>query len=706
MFSKIARLVIRRSKLVLASYLILVIAATAIGINLFANMKSEGYDDPQSDSATVLNILDDEFDAKYASIVFFIDTVDGVDNPRNASAALEVVREVTAHAGVDSVVSYWTAGNAPALRSDDTNGGLVLIYLDDLSFTERSEVIEDIATTYDNTKNPEGPLTIYVGGGEVIYNAINTQVERDLIVAESIAIPLNILLLLLIFGSVIASGLPMIVALGAIAGSLAFLYFATSVTDISIFAMNLITGLGLGLGVDYALLIVNRFREELAGGKTRAEAIQRTIETAGRTVYFSGLTVALVLLSLAVFPQYFLRSFAWAGVSVVALAVLSSLFALPAVLYLLGVRVDKYKIRRSNLAPSDEGAWAKLAKAVMHRPLVAAGLSASFLLMLASPMLGANFGQIDDRALPKTNSAAQASEQLRSRFTGQEMSPIEILLPSETSPDAVKELSEAIAALPEVTTVEIRESTPDWQRITVVNTLDARSSESMALIQDLRNLTELPSGTLVGGDAGVYTDSQLGIARWIPTVALWLVVVTGIVVFLFTGSILLPLKAILLNALSLSATLGILVWIFQEGNLAGLLGDFTVTGQLDTSVLTLIIIVAFGLSMDYELFLLSRIKEEHDHGADTVTSVSLGLQRSGRIITAAALLIAAVFAVFVGANVTSIKMLGLGIAVAILLDATVVRGVLVPALMRIAGSWNWWAPKPLAKLHSRFGLKD
>jgi RND superfamily putative drug exporter len=358
----------------------------------------------------------------------------------------------------------------------------------------------------------------------------------------------------------------------------------------------------------------------------------------------------------------------------------------------------------------------------MKRPVLIIVGTVTLLVTLASPALDAKFSQVDDRVLPASNPAAIASDQIRERFESQ--IPVEVLVPISASTEEVIEYAKALEADPNVTSAstsdsfiegDVISSLPPEQavapsqahhRITLYTDVESRNMDAQNLITRLRAIEPPAEGTLIGGQAAIFTDSQNGISENLPAVLGWLILATLIILFLFTGSAILPIKAVILNMLSLGATLGVLVWVFQDGNAMWLVGDFTVTGALDTSTLVLVAIVAFGLSMDYELFLLSRIKEEHENGADTVSSVSSGLQKSGRIITAAAVLIAIVFACFMTSGVTSIKMLGLGIAFAILLDATVVRGLLVPALMRVAGEWNWWAPKPLRKLHSRFGISD
>ncbi len=719
MFENIGQFVVRHRKGVFVGYLISVLIAGVIGAGVFGSLKSQGYDDLGSDSAEVERLLKSDFDTRDASAILVIDTFASIDDPQSVAAANELLAQVADEENIESIVSYWNT-NQESLKSFDGNAGLALVYFaKDLDLEQAASTAKNIQDTYD--KESAGTRA-YVGGIEVLYEAINGQIENDLKIAEAIAIPLNVLMLLFVFGAAVAAGLPMVVALGSIAGSFFVLYLVTQFTDVSVFALNLITGLGLGLGIDYALLIVNRFREELARTNDVAASVVTTVSTAGRTVFYSGITVALVLASMLLFPQYFLKSFAYAGVSVVLFAVLASLIALPATLALLGHKVDKWKIRRGDLKPKESGAWSTLATAVMKRPILIIVGTVALLVALASPALDAKFSQVDDRVLPASNPAAIASDQIRERFESQ--IPVEVLVPISASTAEVNDYAKALVADPNVISALTSDSffeedtavpvapeqavTPSQahHRITLYTNVESRNMDAQNLVTRLRAIEPPAEGTLVGGQAAIFTDSQNGISENLPAVLGWLIIATLIILFLFTGSAVLPIKAVILNMLSLGATLGVLVWVFQDGNAMWLVGDFTVTGALDTSTLVLVAIVAFGLSMDYELFLLSRIKEEHENGADTITSVSSGLQKSGRIITAAAVLIAIVFACFMTSGVTSIKMLGLGIAFAILLDATIVRGLLVPALMRVAGDWNWWAPKSLQKLHSRFGISD
>jgi RND superfamily putative drug exporter len=466
---------------------------------------------------------------------------------------------------------------------------------------------------------------------------------------------------------------------------------------VSIFALNLITGLGLGLGIDYALLMVNRFREELHSGKSVEDSVCTTINTAGKTVFYSGLTVLVTLSALLFFPLDFLKSFGYAGVSVVTLAVLGALIPLPAIMALLGHKIDKGAVRKGGITPKEDGRWAHTARNVMKRPVPVVIGSLLLLGVMAAPITNIAFAQVDSRVLPASDPAAIGSAKITERFSGFEGSPIEVVIPNGVGREGeVNTFLSTVSKVEGIARVGVIETYGSDLRIQVIPGQSSRTMDAERLIKEIRALDK-PDGTLIGGAAADFTDSQSGIAKTLPLALGWIAFWVMILIFIFTGSIILPIKAVLLNALSLTATLGAVTWIFIEGHLKWLVGDFTVTGTLDSGTVILVAVVVFGLSMDYELFLLSRIREEHMAGKSNIESVATGLQRSARIITAAALLLAVVFAAFMTSGVTSIKMLGFGVSLAVLLDATLIRALLVPALMRLFGETNWWAPKPLRR---------
>ena len=570
-------------------------------------------------------------------------------------------------------------------------------YSNDGSFDGLSDIAKKVEAQVGNQYQG---LAIYYTGTGAVGDAINTKIGDDLKKSETLAIPLTFILLLFVFGGVIASAMPLVVGISAILGSFFIIYLLTLITDVSIYAMNLITGLGLGLGIDYSLLIVNRFREEFHQGKSIQEAVIRTVATAGRTVFFSGLTVLVTLASLLFFPLNFLKSFGYAGIAVVALAVLGALIPLPATLALLGKRIDKWVIKKSSVTPKEDGRWADLARFVMRKPLTITILTLILLGILAAPIRNIAFGQTDVTVLPKSHPVAQTSQLIDKRFPGREATPVEFLFidgEKDLSSGEIENYKNKVKNVPGITHITENTTSNGIIRFQAIHKMSPRTSDAQRLINEIRDIPA-PQGLLIGGVAADYTDTQNGIAGALPLALGWVLFSVLILLFAFTGSVILPIKAIALNVLSLSATLGVITWIFIEGNLAKYLGDFTITGTVDTGMIILMLLTTFGLSMDYEVFLLSRIKEEYEKSGDNTESVAYGLQKSARIVTAAALILSVVFAAFVISGVTSIKILGLGVAFAILLDATVVRALLVPALMRLFGDANWWAPAKLKRL--------
>jgi RND superfamily putative drug exporter len=679
-------LIITRSKVMLTGYLVAIVIAGGIGAQVFAKFDSGGYSDPNSDSAKAWEYLEETFKVKDPTVVLIVKSKEGVDDPSVRERALRLEAELRAEKSAETVVSYWST-NAPSLRSSDGKSAFIFIYLRSSDFSKIDSAGGYYQSKYD--RDYEG-LDIDASGTAVFANAINGKIQDDLKLAEAISIPITFILLLLIFGAMVASAMPLMVGVTAILGTFFALFLLTFFTDVSIFALNLTTGLGLGLGIDYALLMVNRFREELWKGSSKEEAVATTIKTAGKTVFYSGLTVILTLASMTFFPQNFFKSMGYSGVAVVALAVAGALIPLPAIMMILGARINKGLIRKSSLVVKDDGGWAKLARFVMRKPISVVIATTIGLGLLIAPLADIKFSLVDSRVLPASNPAAASAAFITENFPGQESNPIEIIFP--TASDELESIERFRSQLPQlegIVRVDQLTQVGEAARLVAIHSMPPRTPEAEKLIADIR---ELLGGidALVGGVAADYADTQGATARTLPYVLIW-------ILFLFTGSILLPIKAILLNFASLAATMGVLTYIFINGHLTFLVGDFTVTGTLDTSTVILIAIVAFGLSMDYEVFLLSRIKEEYENGRNNEDAVAFGLQRSARIITAAALLLATVFGIFVISGVTSIKMMGFGVAFAILLDATVIRGLLVPALMRLFGEWNWWAPKSLRR---------
>ena len=695
MFERLGHLIARKKKAVLALFLLATVLAGGIGSQVFARFDSGGYSDPKSDSAQVWDYLDETFKVKDPSVVFVVDAKNkSVDDPAVTAIAQELESQLRAEPSAESVLSYWSSGGAPSLKSKSGTSALVFVYLKSNDFTEIDKLGGQYQEKYDGQFKG---LNVYASGGAVFANAINGRIQDDLKLSETISIPLTFLLLLFVFGAMAASAMPLIVGITAILGTFFVMYLLTLITDVSIFALNLTTGLGLGLGIDYALLMVNRFREELARGLDNESAIVNTLRSAGKTVFYSGLTVVLTLISLTFFPQNFLKSMGYAGAAVVALAVVGALIPLPAILAILGNKINKGVVRKNGIVQKEDGRWSRIARFVMRRPVSVVTASLAILFLLISPITNIKFSQIDSDVLPKTDRAYIASQFIATEFPGQESNPIEIIFPNGAQQK--EEVTNYLANLSKIPGI-VRVGEPQFQgnaaRVVAIHSMKPRTPEGEDLIHKIRDLNS-PEGTLVGGIAADYADTQGAISRTLPAVLGWIMITVLLLLFAFTGSVLLPIKAIVLNFASLAATMGVLTWIFIDGNFKELLGDFIVNGTLDTNTMVLVAIVAFGLSMDYEVFLLSRIKEEHDAGKSNIDAVAYGLQKSARIITAAAFILAVVFAAFVLSGVTSIKMMGFGVAFAILLDATLIRAFLVPALMRLFGEWNWWAPKALKR---------
>jgi len=692
MFERLGHVLVRYRKMAVALFVIGILLAGAIGSLIFTRLDSGGYSNPKSDSYKVYEYLRDELKVQDPAVVVVIDagSTDVTDSiVTQKSLALE--KKMAQEDGVTKTLSFWSSGGEATLKSSDGKAAFVLIYGEGEAFTPQSQKLGAVfQEKYDGKIDG---LTLYAGGVGVVGNAITEKISKDLKLAEGISIPLTFILLAFVFGALAASAMPLIVGVAAILGAFFILYLFSLFTDVSVYALNLTTGMGLGLGIDYALLMVNRFREEIHHGKSVEDSVVTTMATAGKTVFYSGLTVLVTMVSLIFFPLPFLKSFGYAGVSVVALAVIGAIFGLPPILALMGEKIDKGVVRKSAITPKEDGRWADTARLVMKRPAAVVIVSLIVLGVLAAPVQNIKFAQGDSRMLPASNKAAVATALQDKRFPGQTGTPIEIVIFDGAEKSAeVATYAKKIAEISGVIGVAEPQVIGNDVRLVAYQAMLPRTPEAQSLIHAVRDVPA-PKGALVGGVAADYTDSQDGISSTLPWALGWIALSVFVLIFIFTGSIILPIKAVLLNVLSLAATMGVLTWVFIDGHLQWLVGSFTLTGTLDTSIVILIAVVVFGLSMDYELFLLSRIREEHLAGKSNVEAVATGLQRSARIITAAAVLLAVVFAAFITSGVTSIKSMGFGVALAVILDATIVRALLVPALMRLFGERNWWAPK-------------
>ncbi|WP_406324682.1 MMPL family transporter [Streptomyces niveus] len=721
MFDRIAELAIRRARLVLVVAVVAVALMGAVGAGAFSVLKGGGYDDPASQSSRAGKVIEEKFGGE-TNLILLVRTAGGrIDSPAADRSGQALVADLKAEKDLDNVLSYWDT-DSPDLRSEDGREAIVLAHVKGEK-TEQEKRAKAIIDTYGGQY--EGGLTIEAGGGTAVGADLSAQVPKDLILAEAIAVPLTLILLLVVFGSVVAALLPLVIGTIAIAGTFAELALLGGVTDVSNSATNLTTALGLGLGIDYALLMISRFREQLATGSSVDDAVRHTVRTAGRTVAFSAATVAVALAALLVFPQYFLRSFGYAGVGVVAIAAISTLFVMPALFVVLGHKVNNGRLpwAKKERAESRTPLWGRIARTVMRRPALTALPVLAVLLLAASPLLGITLGTPDERVLPEDAKSRQVSEVLREKFNGNDDAAVHVVLDQAVDKAPLASYATQLSELPGVVRVEAGPGTyadgrpaapgpgnavlsrPDAQRLNVVSDLEPKSYDAQNLVKEVRAVAT-PAGTapLVGGTDAVLIDSKDSISGQIPLALALVAVTTFILLFLFTGSVVQPLRALVLNVISLGATLGVMTWIFQDGNLASLLG---VTPQpMEASMTVLMFVIAFGLSMDYEVFVTSRIKELHDEGEDNESAVTNGLGHTGRIVTAAACLLAVSFFAFGTAEISFMQMFGLGSGLAILIDAVAVRGVLVPAAMRLLGRSAWYAPPPLRKFHGRYGLSE
>ncbi|WP_079404184.1 MMPL family transporter [Streptomyces sp. 3211] len=724
MFRRAGAFVTRRPRLVLAAALVFLVLSVLFGADATGRLKTQGYDDPRSGSSRAAVVAAERLGAS-PNLVLVAQTRGGsVDDPAARTAGGELTRRLAAQPHVNSVASYWTGG-AAELRSRDGRAAMLVAHVagEGTELAARVERLrEELATPSTGPAGAPAPaetaLTVDVGGSALVDAELQDLSESDLKRAEAVVLPGTLILLVLVFGSVVAAALPLLIGVLAIAGTLLVLSVLGSVTDVSVFALNLTTALGLGLGIDYGLLIVSRFREELAAGFLPSTAAVRTVRTAGHTIAFSAATVSAALATLLVFPPYFLRSFAYAGIAVVAIAALSAVTVLPALLALLGKRVNAWAVpwRRRARSGSGSGFWEKLAGIVVRRPLIAALPVIGLLVLLAAPFAHADFATPDDRALPVSASSRQTGDLVRERFDMAGSSALTVVTTGSASPQEREEFARRLSALPQVAQVAgpdggfrggeraavpgaagsaARPAAGDGPvQLSVVPRGDPQSHAAQDLVGEIRR-APAPAGTevLVGGPSAVLVDAKTTVGDRIP-LALALISVTTFALLLgFTRSLLLPLKAIALNGLSLAAVLGAMVWVFQTGHLHDLLG-FT-PGPLSTTMPVLLFCIVFGLSVDYEVFVLARIKEAHDAGQDNAHSIVSGMARTGGIVTTAGALLAFTLLSFGTSQVSLLQFFGIGAGLGVLLDATLVRGVLVPALMRLAGGLNWWAPPPL-----------
>ena len=713
---------------------LLTLALAIFGVPVANSLSASGFQDPTSQSARASQLLTDKFSQGDTQLLFTVSTPDGVDSPAARAAGSEIVDQLRRSPHVVDVTSPWTtpAQAAADLVSKDRNTGLIVAGIKG-NESDQQKYAEELSTQVTHDRNG---VTVRSGGAAMVNVQITKQSQRDLLVMESIAIPLSFLVLVWVFGGLIAAALPVAVGGMAIFGALAVLRTISFATDVSIFALNLTTAMGLALAIDYTLLIISRYRDELADGADREVAVVRTVVTAGRTVLFSATTVALSMAVMVLFPMHFLKSFAYAGVAVVAFAALAAVVVTPAALVLLGDRLDSFNVRRlvRRLLGRPEPVpqtfqqqfWYRWTRFVIRRAVPVGLAGVAFLVFLGLPFLSVKWGFPDDRVLPTSASAHQVGDQMRDDFVINSETAVTIVIPKtdDLTRSEIDQYATDLSRVPDVSAVSTptatyvagaavgRQSAPAGQTqgsafLTVDSTAPLFSDRSETQLDRL-HAVPTPGGKEVDftGTAQINRDSVDAIASRLPLVLGLIASIMFILLFLLTGSVVMPLKALVLNVLSLTAAFGAMVWIFQDGHL-GAFGT-TPSGILVANIPVLLFCIAFGLSMDYEVFLVSRIREFWlaSGAADNDESVARGIARTGRVVTAAALIMSISFAALIASNVSFMRMFGLGLTLAVLVDATLVRMVLVPAFMHVLGRRNWWAPAPLVRLHKRLGIND
>jgi RND superfamily putative drug exporter len=698
MLDRLANLTGTRPKGIVGLAVALFAIAGFFGSGVADRLDPYAADDPDTESVIAEQRLEDAGYRETSAVVL----IEGVD-PETGGGA-ERVEDVAAQAaaveGVQSVRGFLDTDDR-AFVSREGDATYLAVTFGTTADDEVQDVGEELVAALEDEPG------VSVGGNAVAQQQVNEKVESDLQRAELLAFPILFLLSMLFFRSLVAAALPLLIGALAIVSTMALLTIASELTSVSIFALNLVTGLGLGLAIDYSLFVVSRYREELARSGPGLTALRRTMATAGRTVLFSSLTVAAALAALTVFPQNFLYSMGIGGTLVALAAATISLTVLPAILALLGTRVNALSpgfLQRRAEADSQAasaGFWYRLSRTVMRFPGRIALASAAFLVALGIPFLSIEFTSVDAQVLPESASARQVDSTLRADFPPFRDTPVQLAVEGDAA--AAEQVAADGAELPGAAAVNPPQRISDdlWS-VQVISSAPPLAESSQDLVDELRSL---PEPALVSGFTAGYVDLQDSLVEHLPLVLGLVAVATFVVLFLMTGSVVLPLKQLVMNLLGLSAVFGILVLIFQDGRFEDLLG-YTSQGGLESTQPLLLFAVAFGLSTDYGVFLLSRIKEARDSGASDSESVAIGLERTGRIVTAAALLFCIAIGAFVTSEIVFIKQLGLGTALAVLIDATIIRALLVPSLMAMLGKWNWWAPAPLRRIHARLGLSE
>ncbi|WP_208006862.1 MMPL family transporter [Aeromicrobium phragmitis] len=712
-------MVTRFPRWIVATSLAMFVALGVVAAGAIDALALNRYEAPGSESVDARDLMGERFGTSSPNIAILVTASDGtVDDSRVAQVGAQLTRELSSFPGIGDAWSYWSPGAPATLASEDGRHALVLAWAPGDADVVRGEILPGIESEIIEVID-DPAAEVQLGGGDEIFRVVAEQARTDFLRAEIIILPVVALLLWAVYRRLAPALVTLGIGLFSVVGTLAILRGVTAFTEVSTFASNIALVMGIGLGVDYGLFVVYRFREELVHGHAVTEAVRRTVSGAGRTVVFSGVTVAASLAVLFVFPFPFLSSFAYAGIAVVLTAVVGALVILPAALMLLGHRAARSRAGGSE----EERFWFRAVNRVMRRPVAFGSAGLVVLIALGAPALGINFGSPDDRVLPAGQPIRDMYDTVRADFVTEEADALYVVT-EEAAIDDVADYVATLSQVPGVLRVDTATGSysdgarrgpagpdgPDrftdgqahW--LAVVPTAERLGEDPIGLVSDIRSV-DAPFDVRVGGYPAELTDYRNGVVERLPLVAALILIVTFVVLFLMTGSVVAPIKASLLNLLSLSVMFGVLAWGFQDGGLAPLLG-FTATGAIEPSIPLLMFCIAYGLSMDYEVFLLSRIKDDYDRTGDPIGSIPRGIARSASLVTAAALILAVSFAVYATSEVAFLQQLGIGMALAVLVDATVIRGLLLPASMRLAGAANWWAPGPLRRLHRRIGLSE
>ncbi|HCU92348.1 MAG TPA: hypothetical protein DHU96_06240 [Actinobacteria bacterium] len=710
MFEGWGRFVYRRRRLVLLVAAVAMAGAAVWGTGVFAKLQSGGgFTAPGSQSQQASDLATRAFGRDTADVVVLYRSASQTVRDPGYRAAVTATLAALPRAKVESYQTYWSTGS-PQFVGAGGHETYAVLRLAGATDAARIKTFEAISG-----KLAAPGLAEHAGGQIPAEQAINKQVTSDIGRAEGISMPVLLILLLVIFGSLAAASLPLAIGGIGILGSFTALRLLTLVTGVSIYSVNITTILGLGLAIDYGLFMVARFREELRSQPGVEDALARTVATAGRTVAVSGVTVAIALASLMLFPEMFLRSMGYGGVATVAVDMLAALTVMPALLAVLGHRVNALRIRRSVRRPPVQeasGAWYRIARSVMRRPVAYIAVIVIALLALGSPFRHITWGGTDARVLPASAAPRVVADALARDFPANATSPIEAVI-KFAGPAGAPAQRAAVASyltrldhVPGVVAGQVTGVAGSVARVDLRYAGNPESAAARALVSRVRAVPP-PAGArvYVGGATAQLVDELTSLGHTLPWMALVVALATFVLLFLAFGSVVLPVKAIAANALSLTATFGAIVWIFQEGHLSGLL-HFTPTGTIDPTMPILMLAIIFGLSMDYEVFLLSRVRERYDVTGDNTAAVAGGLQRTGGIITSLALLLVIVVGAFSASGITFIKLMGVGMIIALVVDATIIRVLLVPATMRLLGRVNWWAPRPLRRLYARYGIRE